>query len=81
MPPNGFQVVTVPQATADALDSIVEQTEASNRSEAVQHLVDGHEPTSEMADLAVIAERLGHIQDEVQHLPERTADEVEGRLR
>lgn len=31
--------------------------------------------------LAEVADRLATLEDEVQHLPERTADEVEGRVR
>lgn len=78
MPPDGYETVTVSKDVANRLDELVERGQARSRSDAVRKLVyDGDFDV----DGTTVAQRVQHIEETVEQIPQDTAEIMERRFR
>ena len=75
MPPGQYESITVHEDVLERLDQYA--TEEQSRSAAIEALLDG----AGAREADEVAECLTALEELVERVPERTADEVEQRMR
>lgn len=96
MPPDGYDTVTLPEDVVADLDAHADQMNARSRAEAIRALLSDGDAASVVADLQQEVDSLafdGAMSDDradeiiarlnelESHLPEKVAEEMEGRMR